>query len=269
MNKYFLITLALVSNLFSFAQIPQDQIVHRPGLLYKSVQIGANYYKAPKKIVPGDFGTGFFVKKKNHYYLVTAYHILTERSSQDTSILFYPITPNLIAVRFHSKKGDSTVVGVFFLFNRLGRRKFYSVPYKNGKSVLDVAILPIDSIPSGAIIDPIDLASIDTTFAINSFSELYVCGYREEVEFRAILPTIDTVKSLPPNVFNYNDSLILATSFKNITLHGSSGGPVYTDINGRPQIVGICSREMPAKEHTLPTFIFISISELRRHFHFY
>ncbi len=223
---------------FGCSGIRSDQILHSDDLHYKIIQVGTEYVDPSNgNLIAGDVASSFVVKYSGKYFLVSNYHVFAGRDNFDTTYLRNNYPPNVVVVSFYKKNGG--IVRTDYLLLDENERKFLSLPPKPGsKSVLNIAILQLDTIPKNAIIDPIDLETINMNWKINSSDSLSIYGFRGNAGFEGKFPTIDTIFSIQDSIFNQNSELIFAK--RTIDIGGDSGGLIF---DNKGNLVAMVSKE--------------------------
>lgn len=209
----------------------------RDSLLNTVFSIGVSYNTS---VI--DAGTCFLVKHNGAYFIVTNYHVACGQNTWDNSVLKKTQIPNFAVVFFRDNQ-NKKLPCVLSLLDKKRNRLFY-VPEKDSNgNRFDLAFIPInkDSIPKKSVYYATDISKIDSVWNINPSSKLFVYGFRGDVEFSLKEPIVDTVQSIEEKGFTYKDPYIFCV--RTVSLHGSSGGPVYCNINNKNGIVGICYSE--------------------------
>lgn len=194
-------------------------------------------------------GTCFIIKHNKKYYIATNYHILVGCLPSDTTSncinrdIFQ--IPNLSFLRFQGKN-RALINGIYPLLDQYNQR-FFLVPKPYlGKRMLDLAFLPIDTIPNKALVNVIDLDNSDTSLIIQGNSYLYAYGFKGNMSDTMTSPICDTFKTIDDFPYKYNDMYIFCNKEIHMfqTIGGESGGPVYyKDKNNKMTLVGMVSME--------------------------
>ena len=186
--------------------------------------------------------SGFIALYKGQYYLVTNYHVLTNKEASDTTMFKdnRNWTPNEVHVYFHTKNGASNRRKIFAILNpNTSERKFFTFPATPGKTAyntIDIAVLPITIPEKDILISAIDISNLNQRWEIKPKTHLYIYGFPGRNTNRKY-PDVTTLTSTSDRSYNYTDRNIIATA--NADLEGASGSPAYIGEGRQKEFVGI------------------------------
>lgn len=186
-------------------------------------------------------GTGFLYKSATKHYLITNWHVVTNKNPTTKGWLDpnFPISPDRVEIYYHDNQ-DKPVALSENLIDASGQVKYYEYPL--GQQMVDVVALPLAN-TNGAQLYPIqiDEALVKHIF-IPANSQLFVIGYPLGTYSNDYYPIFKSGNiASDPDVDQQGLPLfwIDATGFP-----GMSGSPVYSISNqltlkdGRHQMLG-------------------------------
>lgn len=165
--------------------------------------------------------TGFIVQKESNYYLVTNLHVFTGRDFfQDYPLYPDSSIPQEIHIWYHGRFFGEWIVGMEELYTPGGEPRWMEHRYER----TDAAVLPLESIPEGAYIHPLDLNLAESDLSVIPGITLYIIGFpygRSSTGKMPIWKTAHMASEYELDVEGARAFLIDAT-----TREGMSGAPV-------------------------------------------
>ncbi|MDB5087538.1 MAG: hypothetical protein JWR09_1532 [Mucilaginibacter sp.] len=204
------------------------------------IQVGSRFDK--------DFGTGsaFIVNKNGKLYLITNYHLIPGYDANDTTILYHTKRrADVVYILFHLKNPTMAILLPYKLYNRSGKRLFYTIPNQKSKdifpkSITDLSILPLGSIDKRVFIDTVRIWDKSDPYASRG-SIASIWGFRYNHGVGRQYPMADTGIVLANNLNINGRYLIVMRTHK--FMSGDSGAPVYLSYNNDLIFLGINSSE--------------------------
>lgn len=189
-----------------------------------------------------NIATAFILRYRQKYFLVTNYHILAGQmpswAQPNEPAFIKGQTPNLVSVYFYNRDHvQLPIPRVYWLLNQDNTKRLFKIPKISPTGgVVDMAYLelPLDSIPKEALIDPVDVSSLNTNWLIPPKSKLIVCGFRGNDSMKIKTAIIDTVITTADYTYSPKDKFIFAR--KTIVFEGHSGGLVYFTNRAKKEI---------------------------------
>jgi hypothetical protein len=218
------------------------------------VEVGGAFVTHDRKVISTGFGSAFVARYKGQHFLVTNYHIMTDRFAPDTTQSEDKplIEPNTMLVLFRDAKNSR--INNPIIIKKGDTRLYYSIPADPiTRQTMDIAVISLNKMPENAVDPSIDFDAIDTTWKIEGNTPLLVCGFKFDSSFSLVDPISDTVYSVPGRSFDYNFPFVFAP--KKIEIHGDSGSPVYALIKGQKKLVGMVAMSMVAPLSLQPSFM--------------
>lgn len=243
---FFIFFIQLETNCFSQTDLPSktEFLIYQnfPQIVKKSVKVGSFL---DSQVL--NMGTGFFIKTKKQFYLVTCFHIVSGRESTDTTFIKDEKgrLPNRLVITFHSKN-KLGYTNVFYDVLSGGKKKYTMVSSnvnkginsKNGVS--DLVFFPLGNTFDSNII-------IDTTMIKNTNPPLYendilaFFGYRHNHTSINEYCIVDTARA--KNEFHRDKNFSSTNSFfyflPSKEFSGNSGCPCYIYRNSKLIFLGM------------------------------
>lgn len=165
--------------------------------------------------------TGFIVEHDSRYYLVTNQHVFTGIDFfTDTPLAPDSSIPVELHLWYHGPLLGNWTVGVESLYEDDGNPRWINHRYEH----VDAAVLPLEEIPSGALVHPLDLSEEDVDPAVIPGQTLYIVGFpygRASTGKMPIWKTAHLASEYDLDVEGARAFLVDAT-----TREGMSGAPV-------------------------------------------
>ena len=165
--------------------------------------------------------TGFIVYYDSKYYLVTNQHVFTGIDFfNNTPLASDASSPIELHLWYHGPLLGEWTVGVETLHDGDGNPRWITHRYEHA----DAAVLPLETIPDGALIHALDLSEVDTDPAVIPGLTLYIIGFpygRASTGKMPIWKTAHLASEYDLDVEGSRAFLVDAT-----TREGMSGAPV-------------------------------------------
>jgi hypothetical protein len=248
--RFLITTVLLLTLTLGYSQ--KSRIIKNDSLKYKSVQLITDTIAWSEEITEGLFikatrpmktagrATACIIKYKKKYFLLSNYHVLTGRVWEDTARLSdnQPTEWNRITVTLYSKNDNRYENVVFPLHDQNGNRTYLSLPVnpETRRVTIDIALIPLDTIPGTAIISPISIPNKIPKWEIKPMTKLFCYGYSKRT-WRDVYPFCDTLETVADSSFNNKDYFISVYNPPN--MHGSSGSPVFLQDGKKYKFIGI------------------------------
>ncbi|MCD4708612.1 MAG: serine protease [Candidatus Sabulitectum sp.] len=176
-------------------------------------------------------GTGFLVEHDSRYFLVTNQHVFSGIDFfNNTPLAPDSSKPVELHLWFHGPLLGEWIVGVESLYNGDGSPKWITHRYEEA----DAALLPLENIPHGALLHPLDLSLTEPDLSVIPGLTLYIIGFpygRASTGKMPIWKTAHLASEYDLDVEGSRAFLIDAT-----TREGMSGAPVVLrSFNGLSQ----------------------------------
>jgi len=188
-------------------------------------------------------GTGFIIKPKDTYYILTNRHNFTMQNVwNDAWINDLKLAPNRIEIDYRIKSDYRKIITIEEkLFDKDGQRRFKTMSYKNGQKI-DVTILPISNIVDEMKIYSLNLSKYVKPFKLRPYHFLSVVGYPSGMSSRHGLPIWKTGFIASEPDLDQQSLPIIWMDIETDGIAGMSGSPVYY-IRGENErtLVGIFS----------------------------
>lgn len=176
-------------------------------------------------------GTGFIIKSKTRYYLVTNYHVITGRDPDDTTIwtdddIREHYDGYVVNILYKSTDGKT----IWRKENLLSNNKHKFIEYQLNTGLVDVIALPLtDTTRMAGYIHPIKY-NHSKTFILNDKDSAFAIGYIA-VGYNSIVPPLvrkpGCILSMPNEPLNENPYFLLNIPGQRYTQGGMSGSPVF------------------------------------------
>ena len=165
--------------------------------------------------------TGFIVERESEYYLISNLHVFTGKDFFQNSPL-YPdsSSPGEIHIWYHGRFFGEWIVGIEDLYTDEGEPRWLEHEHERA----DAAALPLENIPDGAYIHPLDLNLAESDLSVVPGITLYIIGFpygRSSTGKMPIWKTAHMASEYELDVEGARAFLIDAT-----TREGMSGAPV-------------------------------------------
>jgi hypothetical protein len=218
MNKWILtvFTFMFMINTLVFGQ---DKIISR----IESLQ--SLYIELYKDSIPIGSATGFIIKPKFKYYLITNWHVVTNKNPVTKSWIDpnNKVAPNKIAI-MHNGKG----LGTYSLrFENLvdSNSKILYKEYSIDKEMLDVVALPLKDTSGNITIYPVNYLPNTDSIIIQPTDRLFVLGFPKGVRSAPFMPIWKSgLIASEPDIDQENKPIIWLDIE---SFGGMSGSPVY------------------------------------------
>jgi len=209
--------------------------------------------------------TGFVIKSKTKNYLVTNFHVLTNRNPQTGQWLNAntPVSPNRIAIAHHAKELGKNVVK----WERLNDRNNKPLWLSNviGREMVDVVELPLTDTVDIKIYDVKYNVPLTSKVLLQPTDRVFILGYPLGLRSTPILPIWKSgLIASEPDINQEGKPIMWVDA---ITYGGMSGSPVYfisqtlnTKDGGSSQAIGgAYSIFMGVFSHSQPNNVFGSL----------
>ena len=216
MRILILITL-LFQTIFSFGQLIQKETVQ------------SLYIELYRDSTPLGSGTGFIIKSKTKNYLVTNYHVLTNKNPDTGQWLDpkIPIAPNRVAIVQNASKLGDHVIKWEKLLDKNGNPLWHET--KINKEMVDVVELPLHD-TTGIAIYPVAYNNIvPDSFAIAPTDRVFIIGFPLGLKSAPFFPIWKSgLIASEPEIDQENKPVVWidVASFP-----GMSGSPTYIILN--------------------------------------
>jgi len=186
--------------------------------------------------------TGFLVERNSRYYLVTNLHVFTGFDFFSGAPL-YPDSarPEELQIWFHGPVLGEWIVGTENIRTESGEPRWQTQLYEES----DAAILPLENIPFGALLHPLDLTLAESGLSVIPGITLFIIGFPYGRSYTGKMPiwkTAHMASEYDLDVEGARAFLIDAT-----TREGMSGAPVYlrqySENEVRSRFLGIYSAQ--------------------------
>jgi len=216
MRILILITL-LFQTIFSFGQLIQKETVQ------------SLYIELYRDSTPLGSGTGFIIKSKTKNYLVTNYHVLTNKNPVTGQWLDpkIPIAPNRVAIVHNASKLGDHVIKWEKLLDKNGNPLWHET--KINKEMVDVVELPLHD-TTGIAIYPVAYNNIvPDSFVIAPTDRVFIIGFPLGLKSAPFFPIWKSgLIASEPEIDQENKPVVWidVASFP-----GMSGSPTYIILN--------------------------------------
>lgn len=170
-------------------------------------------------------GTGFIIRSKTRNYLVTNYHVVTNRKAENNAWidLKTPIAPNRVAIVQNAKKLGEYVVKWENLLDKNGNPLWHENRINN--EMVDVIELPLNDTSNVAIYPVTYNSPLDTTILLQPTDRVFVLGFPLGIHSAPFMPLWKSgIISSEPDI-NQENKPIMWVDINGIG--GMSGSPVY------------------------------------------
>jgi Trypsin-like peptidase domain len=168
--------------------------------------------------------TGFIIQSKTRAYLVTNYHVVTNKKPTDNSWLDskYPVTPNRIAIVHNAKILGNYVVKFEDLISNKGDTLWYQNTI--GNEMVDVVEIPLhDTV--GITTYPVNYHNTPDSILISPTDRVFIPGFPLGLKSFPSLPIWKSgFIASEPDIDQENKPIIWVDD---IPFPGMSGSPVY------------------------------------------
>lgn len=210
--------------------------------IYDPLSLQSLYLNAVNESSRALSATGFLVEQGSEYYLVTNLHVFTGYDFfQNTPLYPDSSSPSEIHIWYHDRIFGEWVIGVEKLYTDQGEPRWLEHRYEHA----DAALLPLENIPDGALIHPLDLTLSESDLDVIPGITLYIIGFpygRASTGKMPIWKTAHMASEYRLDVEGARAFLIDAT-----TREGMSGAPVvlrcYSDDTVETRFLGIYSAQ--------------------------
>lgn len=202
---------------FSFGQTIQRETVQ------------SLYLELYKDTTPIASGTGFIIKSKTKNYLVTNYHVLTNKNPVTGQWLDprVPISPNRIAIVQNAQKLGDHIIKWERLLDDKGNPLWFQNKINN--EMVDVVELPLHD-TTNITIYPVPYQNIPPdSFAIAPTDRVFILGFPLGLKSAPFFPIWKSgLIASEPDVDQENKPIVWIDV---ASFHGMSGSPTYLILN--------------------------------------
>lgn len=207
----------LFQTFFSFGQLIQKETVQ------------SLYIELYRDSMPLGSGTGFIIKSKTKNYLVTNYHVLTNKNPVTGQWLDpkVPIAPNRIAIVQNATKLGDHVIKWENLLDNSGKPLWHETTIN--KEMVDVVELPLLD-TTGIAIYPISYNNIaPDSFAIAPTDRVFIVGFPLGLKSAPFFPIWKSgLIASEPEIDQENKPIVWIDV---VSFPGMSGSPTYLILN--------------------------------------
>ncbi len=149
-----------------------------PEIRLESVQSLLVHTPLTKK--SGSIGTGFVIKSKTRYYLITNWHIVKHRNAWDNSWMdTIHVTPDRIEIVHNARAIGHWTIRTEMLFDNNKKPLYFE--FKSGKSVVDVVAIPLND-TVGLGLYPVNYSLTYSELRIKPTDMVFVVGFPKGVK---------------------------------------------------------------------------------------
>lgn len=213
--------------LLSFATFLSFIISYGQGAQKESFQsLYLELYKDNRKL---GSGTGFIIKSKTQNYLVTNYHVLTNKNPTNDEWLDpnCPLSPNKVLIMHNANRPGYNIAIIEDLYDKKGKPLWHED--RIGKEMVDVVELPLkDTIKIKTY--PVDYkkSSYDDVL-ISTTERVFILGFPKGINSSPYFPVWKSGLLASEPDFDQEGKPIVWVDA--ITFPGMSGSPVYFKTN--------------------------------------
>ncbi|TRX29906.1 trypsin-like peptidase domain-containing protein [Flavobacterium sp. ZT3R18] len=175
--------------------------------------------------------TGFVIKSKTRNYLVTNYHVVTNRNPTNNEWLDpkFPIAPNKIKIVHNANILGNYTISTENLFDKKGNKLWYENKIKN--EMVDVVELPLNDTIKAKIYPVNYKTSVYEQVRITTSERVFILGFPKGMKSAPFFPIWKSgLLASEPDYDQEGKPIVWVDA---LTYKGMSGSPVYFKPNDK------------------------------------
>jgi hypothetical protein len=148
-----------------------------PAQISKVETVQSIYVETFKNKLKIGSGTGFIIKPKSQSYLVTNWHVVTNKNPQTKTWIdtLSKVSPNIVKIFYNDKKLGQITPKEELLLDSKDRRYYFEFPL--GTEMVDVIALPLKDTIGNIQIFPVDYKTTTDWIRLSPTQTVFVVGF--------------------------------------------------------------------------------------------